>query len=399
MTDNSGGGSAMSPADRAAAEIKTFGDRERTDIAQRAVDSPVRSIRSWEVVPMDAVSIGNGTLGFVRVSGSVDTESGTASWSAIVKAMGANTWGEYAGSNSPAREVDAYRSGFFERLDSGLVSVPCYGVTDRPDGSTWLWLKDLTGAADPPWDRSQFLSVARHVGQFNGAWPESRAPDFDWLDRGGATGRWNVFLAAFADTFDLLLDNLDHPLVGRVAQRVGSGRIARLRDDFQTLTGASAGLPRSVAHNDCHARNLFPDIDRNGHEVTYAIDWAAVGLAPVGVDGGSVTGASLTWGRDEAVFVGGAEKELFEAYMTGLTDSGWEGERSDVRLAYLSTVAFYVIAIALRGPLIGIESERRAWALARAGVPADEALDEAAERLEMFIPLVDEGLELAAHRA
>src|SRR5689334_15223799 len=78
------------------------------------------------------------------------------------------------------REVLAYESGIFDRLPPGLAAPRLY-LADRRADACWLWLEDL-GDGGGQWDVARYALAARHLGRFNGAFPEG-AFDAPWLTR------------------------------------------------------------------------------------------------------------------------------------------------------------------------------------------------------------------------
>ena len=93
-------------------------------------------------------------------------------------------------------------------------------------------------------------------------------------------------------------------------------------------------LPHAVAFGDLAAGNVF----LKGDEAV-AVDWASLTVDPVGVDGGCLAGSPLTWAGGATIAA--AETELFEAYLEGLREAGWAGNRDDVRRAFLCLYGIY----------------------------------------------------------
>ena len=100
------------------------------------------------------------------------------------------------------------------------------------------------------------------------------------------------------------------------------------------LVAQTATLPHAVAFGDLAAGNVFLKGDE-----TVAVDWASLTVDPVGVDGGCLPGSSLTWAGGATIAA--AELELFEAYLAGLHEAGWTGNRDDVRRAFLCLFGIY----------------------------------------------------------
>ncbi len=350
------------------------------------------AISDWTVEPVTANTIGNGTLGFAKVSASVSVDNRETSWSSFVKALGPPTWEQGTEFNNPGREIKAYRSGFFKELQHGLRAADCYAVTENEGDITWLWLEDLSGLKPAPWTAEDFLAAMYHVGQFNGEWPESRPHSYVWIPTDGSTNQPKALLKFWESRYADMVGGMQEPPVRPYAERVGIDRIAGLWPKAQSVVGAIESLPRSIAHNDMYVRNMFATQDRR---ITYAFDWASLGYSATGADGGGTAGASLTWSHEEAMLVGGIEPQMFEAYVEGLRSVGWDGSRDDVRLGYLATVTMYVAGLVPCLYHVGLDGPQADRWLNRFAATKDEALEQAVERLHSFLPLIDEAAELA----
>jgi hypothetical protein len=168
----------------------------------------------------------------------------------------------------------------------------------------------------------------------------------------------------------------------------------QLLDDLPRLVAATDGLPRTLAHGDCHARNLFPDHSNRNCQITYGIDWATIFEAPIGIDAGAVFGSSCNWAQDEAETVLSSDDEIFDAYIEGLKDSEVEFSRDAVRVTYISAMTTYALQIVDLSILIASNDDKYKPKTARWGVDKEEALDQVGIRLNAMIPLIDEALSL-----
>ena len=274
-----------------------------------------------------------------------------------------------------------------------MTAAPSYGVTE--DDTIWLWLKDLTGASRDHWRSADYLTAARHVGQFNGLFPEARLPKFDWPDRRGITGMRFIYNTYFSSTFERLIENIDHSYVIRVSSIIGAAHMSQLMENALLLAEATTTFPRSIAHNDCNTRNVFTTTDNNRNPKTYVIDWVAVGHSPVRVDGGQLIASDIDRRHEDALLVTKIEQGIFEEYVKGLEDSGWNGNRSQVRIAFISSIASRVMGLTLKAQQLTEDDQWSERAPKTSGADIEETLDQTAERLLMLVPLVDEGLALA----
>jgi hypothetical protein len=363
-----------------------------TEIASAALGVDVlQGVHDWTVNPLDVLSVGSGTLGLWKVAGKYSNGTSSSRWSAIVKAVDPDSKDFLAGFNHAWRELETLRSGQLSRFDTGLQTPPVYGITDRTDGTSWIWMKDLSDSVQPPWSTGSFLSAARHIGMFNGHWPESNKPDGTWVSTDGSTDRRTTAPELYRAANTSLASLSDHPDVIRATEGTGLNRVLKIYDDLLTMIEATNKFPRSVAHNDIHARNVFPVDDGT----TIAIDWASVGLSPTGVDGGGLAGASITWGQDEADLIEQIEPQIFDEYVSGLRESGWDGDVESVRLVYLSTFTSYVALLVGILMQVVTDAPRAEQNLRRLNTTRDHAFGQIARRFTQFVPFINEGLALA----
>ena len=291
---------------------------------------------------------------------------------------------------SPAREIGVFESEFFEQLVGDFRAVPCHGVT-RMNETTLLWLDDLSDSVQHPWGVDEFLAASRQTGYFNGSWPTKRAPETEWLDRKFVTNRPAALISG--DFFNQLIDLNDNDAVADLAPRSGVHGIPGMHGGYKAVGESLASLPQVVCHNDLHARNAF--IMREDQKLlTYVIDWASIGLGPVGLDGGTILGGEINWREDEALLIANFEDDIFTEYLHGVREAGYAHKRDQVRLGYLSNFVpylwYYVIA-AMDMP----DGPRSRMYSNRFGVDGDDLLDQFALRLRLFMPLFDEAVSLA----
>ena len=124
-------------------------------LPRRSIEGQLSSV----VEPLAAPSRGNGTLGLWRVRGRTEQGSDSVLWSVIVKAIDPRAPVVIAGFNHAWRELEALRSGRLSTPKSGLQPVPTYAIHDRPDGTAWVWMKDLSNEQMPPWTTKAYFKL------------------------------------------------------------------------------------------------------------------------------------------------------------------------------------------------------------------------------------------------
>lgn len=255
------------------------------------------------------VSSGVATGGVWRVRGVARAGRDEVPFRLVVKVLAPPPPGSRAAAgNDPRhwaywrREALAYRS---DLLPAGPLRPPrCFGLHETPQ-RILLYLAEAPGGRP---DLDGLVRAARYLG----AWQGGRAaPARDWLSGHQLAQRIADSDAGGGPDWDAV--PLDPPF---------RDRLAAAWAHRHRLLDALARVPETLCHGDFHAWNLFPDGD--GFVV---IDWSNLGVAPVGAD------LALLALSDP----GPDCERLFEAYLDGLTASGWSGGVAPVRLGYAAT--------------------------------------------------------------
>jgi hypothetical protein len=222
------------------------------------------------------------------------------------------------------REARFYASGLAARLPAGLRAPRLLGV-DRDGPRAWLWLEDVGPALGTIRTPAQILKAARRNAGLHGLYrAEHRALErLPWLEREGYAAHAHRVPAAHCH-----LDALPaHPRWGRLFESDKRAALHRALDRTPWAVAELRRLPLTLVHGDFHLGNL--GFDAGGTLV--AIDWAHVGLAPLGCD--VATLSSLLAGA-----AGGAgpppgsvaEGDLLGASCEALADFGDLGDVGDV---------------------------------------------------------------------
>ena len=117
------------------------------------------------------------------------------------------------------------------------------------------------------------------------------------------------------------------------------------------------------------------------------MDWAFLGPGPLGAEVGTLLGASLAFAELDGESTREAERAVYEAYVAGLRDVGWEGDERLVRVGYAASTA---LRWGTCPTWLGVvhDEKRHAWAEQFCGRPM-------AEIVEGWVALTRYTLELA----
>lgn len=322
-----------------------------------ALTGPVRSALGSETAEIEAwgydllyggLGVAIGASAVYRVAGTARDRGGTGPWSLVLKVVRDPAHGLAPGAAPTEgwdREALAYRSGLLADLSEGLAAPRCYAIEARP-GAAWLWLEDVADEVGPTWPIARFALAARHLGRLNGAYLAGRPlPGHPWLLRGLLRSR-AAAAAGFWDGFDRVRGE---PLPRRAWPGDLGDRALRLWHERDRVMAALDRLPQVFAHADADRRNLFARRDAAGADETVAVDWAQVGVAPLGAELPPLVTSSVLW--SQGVGPGNLEEladGCLAGYLTGLGDAGWRGDRRLVEAGFAATAALR------HGPLLGV---------------------------------------------
>ena len=315
---------------------------ELTTLIQKALNRPAAQISSWKVHSIHGGLELNSSV--FRFQGEASNGAETFPWSMILKTIKST---EKA--NDPAgiwywkRESLAYQSGLLHRLPGGNITAPaCFAVREQPDGSVWLWIEDVKEDISNPWPIENYGTVARQLGQFNGAYLTGQSiPAESWV-----THNWlRMYIQNATPMIQFIHQNPQHPIVRRMFPGGTLNQILAIWDEHEAILEMLENLPQVFCHQDAFRRNLF---SRGGR--TVAIDWGYFGNAPVGAELVALVAGSMGLFEIPADRVMELDQLCFEGYLQGLRDSGWNADPKVVRTGY-------AVSLLLRYPIGGSVGE------------------------------------------
>lgn len=328
----------------------------------------------WTCEPIRGPGVNPSTAGLYRVRGTARTDARISSWRLVLKVLHlpdlSGTPLETGYISAPEdwnywrREVLARRSGLPERFTSPVRPVACW-ATEEVDGTTaWLWLEELEPMPHPPvWTLAGLAAAAHDLGAFaaQGIPYLEDLRRMPWAARDWLRG-WLTTCVAMGSSHALSHEACwTHPLVrNRLPPSVHQSFTA-LMTVAEPLLGRLDRLPRTVAHRDTQASNLFSETSPHGRR-TVLIDWGFLGDAPIGEDLGHHIALNVYGGVVNPGDAAEHEQTATQAYLAGLREHGWDGNDEDVRFAAVAVGALRMLPFAachLAGlcPAFG-ESER-----------------------------------------
>jgi len=320
-----------------------------TPLVRAVLASSDAEVVEWQVVPITAGRAS--AAGVYRIRGTALDQGQTRPWSLILKEVSASALSAHAGNNADnepssdmywKREVLLYHSGLFDSLPDGIRAPHLYRI-DEEARSARIWMEDVSEDVGAVWPLSHYENIGRHFGRINGLFLEQQPlPDWPWLMRSFFRG-WlkNVSWQEFRQNYPTL--RLDDALVQRGWSDELVHEFDRLWLDRVAFVEALAQLPQTLHHNDSGRKNLVAHRRADGEIETVALDWGIAATGPVGGELACIVMQPTYWFNgvhtDQLPELDGI---VFEAYMQGLADVGWRGDRELVRLGYTASISLRV---------------------------------------------------------
>lgn len=331
--------------------VKTIDQHILAPLAQFAIDCPTLKITAWKTSTLSV----QGRRSVFRFSGIGHDGATPLAWSLILKEILAPV-SPNAPDNEPdcwwywPRESLLYAAGIPQSINSrahtgGLRAPRCFGVLEPTSQVRWIWLEDLQDCYESKWPVERYSLAGYHLGIFNGNYLKGQSvPTVPWLTNHGL-GSASGLKVAERQLRRLRDPKIwTHPLLRRAFVIPVLPELERLFADREQFLAGVTNYPHAFCHLDAHSDNMAALRDENGSEVTVLFDWALAGYGAPGEEISRLVWAALL---DFKVDVADAERlelMVFDQYLQGLADTGWQADPVQVRYAYLmSSVLIFTL--------------------------------------------------------
>ncbi len=283
-------------------------------------------------IELERIESGDGRV--VSVAGKAWSHEKSVDWSLILKIIVPSSRAdEPTHYNYWKREILAYQSGLLEKLPETIRAPRCFAIEEKDDNTVWIWLEEVTDSIGPHWTLRHYEEAARLLGRFNGSYLVGEPlPDEPWLCR-----RWLASWVEECDKYDnkmaLIEETWQLPVLRKWFPPHMFKRYSKFHQSRRQLLEGLQKLPKVLTHNDAWPPNLF----RQEKSSMVAIDWAFVGIAGLGEELGRFYGLLLH--RDGSLLreTSRLPDRLFEHYVMGLRDAGWNGDSAKVRFGFTAS--------------------------------------------------------------
>lgn len=258
---------------------------------------------------IDDLSPGIGSSRVFRVTFSTTGREGAGGATVILKVpdWGAPTLIQPDDPLLPQRERHFVECGIARRLPEGLRAPAVLGL-DRVGERTWIWMEDVRSAVAITWDAELAVRAARRNALLHAMYLQEPdvLNDLDWI-------QWHHY-AAYAHHVPAAHRNLDacreHHLWSGLFTEPEITELHRALNHSPDAVSELRTLPVTLMHGDFHIQNLGFDPDGT----LVALDWAHVGIGPVGADIATLASLYHAMGGVPSREWRDLEQELIAAY-------------------------------------------------------------------------------------
>ncbi len=323
-------------------DMRNINDSRLAEVVRKSLQRDDFRIQGWRARQLGG-GVGNPvSLGLYCFEGVGFSRNEWLDWSIVLKVIqspanaGLTDLGEGEDQshwNYWKREIFAYQSGWLSSLPEGIVAPHCYEVTSLPGDVAGLWMEDIEDSFNGSWPLYRYALAARHLGRLNGIYVSHRQlPSFPWLSL--ERNRQWLKMVPWRDF------PWEHP---RVRQQFSGGEqngFHRLLQEKERFLGKLDELPKTISHGDTYPTNFKSRRVKGNLEQTVALDWALMGIEPLGDDLGQLVYG--TYMNLKGYKLQDISHTLFASYINGLQDSGCHVDADLVRFGYTASAALRV---------------------------------------------------------
>lgn len=229
------------------------------------------------------------------------------------------------------REALVFQSKILEELPGYIKTPKCYLVEEHEDGMVWLWMERIEGEYAST--KQQFDFIAEQIGRFNGAYlMGEKIPEEKWICKGWLTS-WITSSRRYAPNPEDYIDHLNNEQERSVWTWFES-----FTTQTDRLLNTLSHLPGVLAHQDLSQMNMLLGKNHVEEGRLALIDWQFMSISGIGEDLGKMFGVNMSLGIIPAHLFEEYKESLFNANITGLKSTGWQGDERQARYGYcLST--------------------------------------------------------------
>jgi hypothetical protein len=315
--------------------LEGFDDATLSPIVRQAMQRGSAELLDWQVQSLSGGTgeLGAGLVRIYRLTGHIRDEGEVTPWSLVLKS--AQVSSDEATPDYLTREWHAYQSGFVGNLSGPVIAPKSFRTAKQSENVFQIWMEDLGDLGEQQWLLEDYELVARLFGEWNGSYLVANTkPDYPWFCQ-STSKDW---MEQTEPEIELLRRSLGHPAVRQRYPGDQPQTVLRLWDERSIYLNALEHLPQTICHNDAMRRNLLIKHSSDGRVQVVALDWEYLGWGAVGEEVAGMIGSlffyEFTWARHMEF-----TEAVYNAYIEGLKQAGWNGDPRLVRLGFTAAFA------------------------------------------------------------
>lgn len=275
------------------------------------------------------------TSGIFRLHGLVKVCNELKPWYVILKIIKPDTpeKDNVEHHNYWRREALVLESGVLRGIPDSIYSAESYLVEEQQDGTIWIWMEYVKGVY--PKTVEQFSYIARQLGRFNGAYLKGikMMPEYEWICRAWLKS-WSTASRMYA------------PKMEEYVSRISTDNVQstwawyqEMLENIDSSIDSLQQLPRVLAHQDLSQMNMLLVKKEASESQLVLIDWQFMSISGIGEDLGKLYGVNMSLGiipPDQYIRF---QSSLYNAYLKGLRDMGWQGDMGLLRYGFCLSTA------------------------------------------------------------
>ncbi|WP_096271470.1 oxidoreductase family protein [Paucisalibacillus globulus] len=294
-------------------------------------------ILNWRVNPIKSRTQNFTTSGIYRLCGLARVEGADTTWSLIIKVVEQ----EAEEKNNPnhfnywKREALVFKSGLLNELPKVIQTPDCYKIEVKSDTEIWLWMEEIKENNSREFSLAEFFFIAKQMGLFHGTFASGKfpLPQEEWISR-----NW---LKSWIDGCDLYAPRPSkyYPKITEPSKTIDTilKTYLDLRQNEKKYLNKLNNLPRVLSHQDLSKQNMYIS---NKSQRLILIDWQFLSISGLGEDIGRLFGLAISQDDIPITKAWEYQEQLFNSYLNGLKQVGWNGNPLLVRYGFCVAVAF-----------------------------------------------------------
>lgn len=296
-------------------------------------------ITNWQIEPIGVRKFNFTTAGIYRLHGTALKRNQELPWSLVLKIIQpeADEMNHPQHHNYWKREGLVFQSGVLHHIPNFIQVPECYMVEEKSETEVWIWMEEVKEDNNGSWSLDDFSFIAHQLGRFHGAYTTDKftLPNFEWVCQ-----NWLQSWIKGCDHYAVNPANYFPSLEGNDTEMdTMMKKYMSIRQQEKTYLNALHTLPRTLSHHDMSQQNMYIRNSEENRELIL-IDWQYMSNSAIGEDLGKLFGVAMS---QEDIPVNKAwecQGHLFNHYLQGLREAGWNGEARVARYGFATSVAY-----------------------------------------------------------